>query len=355
MPGVAVVTGAGRGFGREIARGLAGRGYTVLATDVDAEAAAATADEVGGFSMQLDVRDPEAHRAAARAAAERGPLEVWVNNAGVMRTVKAWEHSDDEVRLHVRREPDGRDLGLARRGRGDARRPGARTGTSSTSRRCRRSAPVPGLAVYAATKHAVLGFTGSLQGDLDWTPASRSRCTRVCPDGADTQLLREQRHEPEAAIIWSGPRLLTAEEVAEHAVALLDSKKLVLRDPALARLGRAGDGDARAPGPRDRRPAAQAGRAPPCESDERRKHMTETTTVPSTGSNGAATARHDRGGEPVDREGDRERSGRGARAGGRAGRARSSRPARLGGAWLRRPRGRPEALPEVGLGQLRSA
>ena len=101
MPGVAVVTGAGRGFGREIARGLAGRGYTVLATDLDGEAAASTADEVGGFSMQLDVRDPDAHRTAATAAAERGPLEVWVNNAGVMRAAKSWEQSDDDVRLQL--------------------------------------------------------------------------------------------------------------------------------------------------------------------------------------------------------------------------------------------------------------
>ncbi|MEA2420389.1 MAG: hypothetical protein QOE60_2595, partial [Thermoleophilaceae bacterium] len=96
MAGVAVVTGAGRGFGREIAKRLAGRGYTVLATDIDGEAAQATAAAVGGFSQQLDVRDPEAHRRAARAAIDRGPLEVWVNNAGVLRTSKAWEHSDDE-------------------------------------------------------------------------------------------------------------------------------------------------------------------------------------------------------------------------------------------------------------------
>ena len=101
MAGVAVVTGAGRGFGREIAKRLAGRGYAVLATDLDGEAAAATAEAIGGFSMQLDVRDPEAHRRVARAAIERGPLEVWVNNAGVLRTRKAWDHPDDEVRLEV--------------------------------------------------------------------------------------------------------------------------------------------------------------------------------------------------------------------------------------------------------------
>ena len=54
MPDIAVVTGAGRGFGREIARLLSGRGYTVLATDIDEAAAARTADEVGGFSAGLD-------------------------------------------------------------------------------------------------------------------------------------------------------------------------------------------------------------------------------------------------------------------------------------------------------------
>ena len=42
---------------------------------------------------------PDAHREAARLAVERGPLEVWVNNAGVLRTRKTWEHTDEEVRL----------------------------------------------------------------------------------------------------------------------------------------------------------------------------------------------------------------------------------------------------------------
>ncbi len=229
MPGVAVVTGAGRGFGREIARRLAGRGYTVLATDVDADAAATTADEIGGFSMQLDVRDPEAHRAAARAAAEHGPLEVWVNNAGVLRTVKAWEHSDDEVRLLCDVNVTGVIWGsraaveAMRFGQGQNRHIINLASLSALG-------PVPGLAVYAATKHAVLGFTGSLQGDLDLEGIPIT-VHAVCPDGADTQLLRERAHEPDAAIIWSAPRLLTPDEVAERAVALLDSKKLVLVIP----------------------------------------------------------------------------------------------------------------------------
>ena len=220
-----MVTGAGRGFGRAIAQRLAGRGYTVLATDVDAAAASATADAVGGFSMALDVRDPEAHRAAARAASERGPLEVWVNNAGVMRTVKCWEQPDDEVRLECEVNLMGVIWGS--RAAVDAMRAsGARDAHIVNLASLSALLPVPGLAVYAATKHAVLGFTGSLQGDL-YDTGIPITVHAVCPDGADTQLVRQHDDEPEAAIIWSGGRLLSTEEVADHVVGLLDGKRLV--------------------------------------------------------------------------------------------------------------------------------
>jgi NAD(P)-dependent dehydrogenase (short-subunit alcohol dehydrogenase family) len=230
VAGVAVVTGAGRGFGRAISERLAGRGYTVLATDVDAEAAAATADRVGGLSMELDVRDPEAHRAAARTAGERGPLEVWVNNAGVMRAGPAWAHSDDEVRLTCDVNLLGvvwGSLAAVEAMRADGGRNGHVINLGSLSA----LAPVPGLALYSATKHAVLGFTAALQGDL-MDAGIEITLHVLCPDAADTPLLREHDDEPAAAINWSGPRLLTAEEVADEAVALLDSKRLVRSVPA---------------------------------------------------------------------------------------------------------------------------
>lgn len=223
----AVVTGAGRGFGREIARRLAARGYSVLATDVNAPAAESTAKEIGNgaWSMPLDVRDPEAHRAAAAAATERGRLDVWVNNAGVMRTVKSWEHSDDDVRLMV----DANLYGVlwGSRAAVDAMQvaPGGEKhiiniGSMSSL------APVPGLAVYGATKYGVLGFSGSLQGDLMMANVPITvHC--VCPDGADTGLVREEADKKESAIIWAAPRMLSAEEVADRTVALLDSKRLV--------------------------------------------------------------------------------------------------------------------------------
>jgi NAD(P)-dependent dehydrogenase (short-subunit alcohol dehydrogenase family) len=229
MPGVAVVTGAGRGFGREISRRLAGRGYTVLATDVDAEAAAATAGEVGGISMPLDVRDPEAHRAVARAAIERGALEVWVNNAGLLRTGRAWEQPDGDVRLLTEVNVLGVIWGSraavdAMRERGGQNMHLINLGSMSAL------SPVPGLAVYAATKHAVLGYSTSLQGDLH-AAGLRIAVHVVCPDGADTDMTRERAHERDSAIIWSGPRMLTPEEVADHVVRLLDSKRMVVAIP----------------------------------------------------------------------------------------------------------------------------
>ncbi len=229
MAGVAVVTGAGRGFGREIAKRLSGRGYTVLATDIDAEAAQRTAEQVGGFSARLDVRDPDAHREAARLAVERGPLEVWVNNAGVLRTRKSWEHSDQEVRLLAEVNVLGVIWGSraaieAMRGSGGQNMHLINLASLSAL------APVPGLAVYAATKHAVLGFTQSLQGDLR-AAGIPITVHAVCPDGADTEMTRERAAEHESAIIWSAPRMLSAEEVADGVIGLLDSKQLVLVIP----------------------------------------------------------------------------------------------------------------------------
>lgn len=222
-----MVTGAGRGFGREIARRLAGRGYAVLVSDIDSEAAAATAEEIGSgaWSQGADVRDADAHRALAASAAERGRLDVWVNNAGVMRTVKSWEHPDDDIRLMLDVNLYGVIWGS--RAAVDAMRaaPGGdkhliNIGSLSSL------TPVPGLAVYGATKHGVLGFTESLQGDLMMAKIPiTAHC--VCPDAADTKLVRDEAHTEGAAIIWSTPRMLSAQEVAERTVALLDGKRLV--------------------------------------------------------------------------------------------------------------------------------
>jgi len=79
---VAVVTGAGRGLGRETARVLAARGHSIVAVDIDSGSAESAAAEVAGKGFGCDVAD----RDAVRDLADRvGPVDVLVNNAGIWR------------------------------------------------------------------------------------------------------------------------------------------------------------------------------------------------------------------------------------------------------------------------------
>ena len=76
----ALVTGAGKGIGREIALLLAQCGATVVAISRTPADLASLAQQIGGEMIVADVADAEAARAAARRA---GPIDLLVNNAGV--------------------------------------------------------------------------------------------------------------------------------------------------------------------------------------------------------------------------------------------------------------------------------
>ncbi len=87
---VALVTGANRGIGREVARQLAQRGYRVLLSARDGgkatEAALELAEDTGAdvTPLMLDVADPQSVAAVAeRLRSDPGRLDVLVNNAGI--------------------------------------------------------------------------------------------------------------------------------------------------------------------------------------------------------------------------------------------------------------------------------
>src|ERR1700733_10032208 len=88
---VALVTGANKGIGLQIAKDLAGHGFTVLVGSRDIKNGETAARSVGADAraIQLDVTD----KASIAAAAERirkdfGRLDVLVNNAGISHTGK---------------------------------------------------------------------------------------------------------------------------------------------------------------------------------------------------------------------------------------------------------------------------
>ena len=81
---VAHVTGAGKGIGQAIARAMALAGAEVMVSDINPDAAADTAKDIGGISMALDVSDREAVEAALNeTTSQLGSLDILVNNAGL--------------------------------------------------------------------------------------------------------------------------------------------------------------------------------------------------------------------------------------------------------------------------------
>ncbi len=88
---VVLVTGAGRGNGAAIAKGLVQYGARIIVTDIDGETAAQTVDDIkaaGGeaWSFIMDVADLDQCRAVAdQIKSAVGPINVLVNNAGVLR------------------------------------------------------------------------------------------------------------------------------------------------------------------------------------------------------------------------------------------------------------------------------
>ena len=88
----ALVTGANRGIGLEIARGLVAEGHEVLLGSRDPSAGVTAAEAVGGIPLQIDVADPSS---IAQAAGEAGRVDVLVNNAGVLGSGGVLDDLDD--------------------------------------------------------------------------------------------------------------------------------------------------------------------------------------------------------------------------------------------------------------------
>ncbi|KRB74149.1 short-chain dehydrogenase [Nocardioides sp. Root190] len=152
------ITGGARGIGYQTAKELIGRGHRVAIGDIDEARAKEAADELGISSVaRLDVTDPDSFRAFLNMVeTQLGPIDVLINNAGIMPTGHVHEEEDTvtrrQVEINVLGVIFGTKLALQRM---LPRRAGHIINTASLAGEL----SVPGLATYCGTKFAVIGFT----------------------------------------------------------------------------------------------------------------------------------------------------------------------------------------------------
>ncbi|MFJ8042370.1 SDR family oxidoreductase [Kitasatospora sp. NPDC096147] len=230
-----VVTGAGHGIGAALAEAFAAAGGArVVVNDLDAQAASAVAERIGGVAVVGDAARPEELIAAARK--ELGHIDVYCANAGVAPAggadagPAAWESAwQVNVLAHVRAAelllPDWLERGA---GRFVATVSAAGLLTSL------------GSAPYAVSKHGALAFA-------EWLSATyRHRGVRVhavCPQGVRTRMLAETGRAGELLLAEGA---LEPEAVAAEVMrGIAEERFLILPHPEVARYyaARAGDPD----------------------------------------------------------------------------------------------------------------
>jgi len=216
-------------MGREVAARLINRGWTVVVTDIDETAVRRTAAELGNActAVHHDVRDADAHRDIAKRAQDLGQISAWVNNAGILRTGSLWEQDDATIAMTV----EVNLLGVIHGTRAALEVMRAHGQPADIINMASMSAfgPLPGLAVYAASKAAVLSWTQTTAAELHLAK-SPIRMHAVCPDGVRTDMVAENAADHGSAMIFSGA-LLDPAVVADEVVALIGSKRIVRSIP----------------------------------------------------------------------------------------------------------------------------
>jgi len=177
----AAITGAARGIGRGTAQALTRAGMRVAIGDLDIEAARATAGELGptAIALSLDVTERESFtRFLDDTESQLGPVDVLINNAGIMQVGRFMDEDDLTARRMIDINLHGVILGtklalerMVPRGRGHIVNISSQAGKFGA----------PGGATYSATKHAVVGLTEAVRGELRLMGATDVQLSYVMP------------------------------------------------------------------------------------------------------------------------------------------------------------------------------
>lgn len=242
----AVVTGGGRGIGAAIARALTDAGATVTVTGRGEQPLAELVEAGGAAGYALaDVTDENAIRTAIEgAAAERGPVEILVANAGAAESMP-FARTDAAV---FQRMFDVNLIGVVHSVQAVL---GAMT--EARSGRIVTVASTAGLkgyrytSAYCAAKHAVIGLTRSLALE---TASKGITVNAVCPGFTETDMVAESiarivaktgmtAAQAEAELVRDNPqgRLVAPGEVADAVLWLCGSGAAAVTGQAIAVAG----------------------------------------------------------------------------------------------------------------------
>lgn len=185
----ALVTGAGRGLGREIARSLVSAGAIVFVSDIDGDTASAAATEIGakaGFAHDVTV-EADWQRVLDQVARDGEPIEILVNNAGLARCAEGNELeqlSPETWRKVTEVNCLGTALGCKHALSRMRKKGGVIINLSSIASRT----PTPHMVAYGFSKAGVIHLTNSTA--IAGAPHA-IRCNAVLPGMIRTDMLKD--------------------------------------------------------------------------------------------------------------------------------------------------------------------
>ncbi|MGI8439476.1 MAG: SDR family oxidoreductase [Thermoleophilaceae bacterium] len=242
---VVAVTGGARGIGRATAEAFVREGARVAIGDLDVALAQRTAEELDPnvVAFELDVTDRASFESFLdRASRELGPVDVLVNNAGIMALGRFVEESDETAARQIDINLHGVLLGMkVALPAMEARRRGHVVNIASTAGK----AGFAGGATYCATKHAVIGVSEAVLAELRGTGVGISVVmpaivnTELASGLSSTRGVKTQQPEDVAAAVVAAVKAGTFDVFVPRSVGPISKLLAVLPRPAREAVTRA--------------------------------------------------------------------------------------------------------------------